>query len=298
MKITYSLFKIVFLTIMLVGVLSFKNHCTYGPGRLRIKSITGNKPYLKNTISVFQYEEHGRLSTVTSYQIPDSSSGTIEKSSYQYNSQGQLIEFKKRVFLHEGSMKEYFVLFTYTYDSEGRISSFTSFHSNQGRGRQFTKTFKYDLLNRISGSAITPTLPEHNELRYKQFNDLAYTGDNVTSNMYSESHYEGTTISSGYGKIIYAFDTNVNPFYGFPIIPAPGSFSGQFYEFYSFDNLLSLSKNNLLSIKLDNENKSTNMYVSTITYAYTYNAQKMPTSRTTTINGKTDEKLTFVYESY
>ena len=122
---------------------------------------------------------------------------------------------------------------------------------------------------------------------------FTFTGNSLTSVAASST---GTGLGGPLGpqsrNVTFTYDTNINPFYGVFVIPAPYIYAtapGGIINFYTFyggiANELTLSQNNVLS-------------GDGATYSYTYNAANLPTSRTTTTGGSVTETLRFEYETY
>lgn len=283
MKTNYPPLKSLLLLAMLTGVLSCNDHRipnpTPGAGRLRVKSITQDLPDNKKTVSAFQYDGQGRLSMIIAYQTPDSSVATVEKSTYQYNAQGQLTEFRLRG-LESGSRAELYVRgSTYHYDATGKVSGYGPLQITNSLF-QLETILKYGSDNRVSGFVSTPPGGSNfASLQYREFGDFTYTGDNLTSDTFDGSYVRGATVRFGPVTTTYSYDTNINPFYGILDTPTP---SGGYP--------LHLSKNNVLSAVTDSGQ--------TTIYSYTYNAASLPTKRVTATGNSVTETLYFEYEPY
>lgn len=297
MKTHYPLLKSLFFLSVLAGVLSCTDHripeVTPGAGRLRVKTITQQvtNSASVSTVSAFSYDGQGRLSLITAYQIPDSTVAPVEKTVYQYDPQNRLMQVQHSVVRRGSNSEAYFL----TYNGAGQLSQLLNAPST------FSITPNYNAANQPTGYGKAIGV---GGLQSSGGGSLTFTGNNLTlaSETFSVSRSGGSPSAPPvYSRSIsttYTFDNKINPFYGVFIIPAPGVFLpsagsasfGPFYTLYGgIDNSFNLSQNNVLSAV----NAS-----GTTTYAYTYNASNLPTSRITTTGGNVAETLRFDYEPY
>lgn len=135
----------------------------------------------------------------------------------------------------------------------------------------YDRTYQYyfDANKRINGfNDIGNSSPiDQNNYSYE------YTGENVTGEQFSTAAGHGL-----HGTATYTYDTQLNPFFGL-LDP-------------KIDPARRFSRNNAVSILYSTTS------LPTTTYAYDYNAQGLPTKRTTTYNGAVTETLTYTYENY
>ncbi|GAB3769226.1 hypothetical protein GCM10028818_04910 [Spirosoma horti] len=281
--------------LMAVELLSCKDHLyvvTPGADRLRVKSIsqqvTGRAS--ENTVNAFSYDGQGRLSSILTYQAPDSTVAPVENTIYQYDTQNRLVRVQHSQ-VRRGSSAE---TYTLTYNAAGQLSGLANSTST------FSVSLQYNSANQVSGYSKSIGV---SGLRSTGGGALSFTGNNLTSSAENFNVYRtggspsDPPVYSRSIRMTYTFDDKLNPFYGVFIIPAPGVFlpfagSGAFGPFYmlygGIDNTLNLSQNNVLSaVNSDGTNT---------VYTYTYNAANLPASRTTIINGAITEVLRFDYE--
>ena len=258
---------------------------TPGAGRLRVKSITQDLPNNKTYVSAFKYDGQGRLSMITAYQTPDSNAAPIEHDSYQYDSQNRLTQLQRTTPTYSES-------YAFGYNVTGQLSGFS--HSPSG----FQVQVRYGPDNRISGYGKT-LAPPVSGIRFGGSGVFTFTGNNLTSTTITTSIIRDVFDFGGTSTTNFSFDNKVNPFYGLFVIPAPGTFGprpvgGNFGPYYTYfgglDNFFNLSQNNVTSAVV--------VGGQTTTYAYTYNAANLPTSRITTTGGSVTETLRFDYEPY
>lgn len=256
-----------------------------GVNRLRVKKITQDRPNNTARVSAFQYDAQGRLGSIIAYQTPDSTAAPVENNMYQYDAQNRLTQLNRTA---AGKGFDYEV-YSYAYNAAGQVSSLGFTNANPIYVWSITPV--YDADNRLVGSSKSFSVPG---VSARESSTFTYTGNNLTS-----ASITGNAVQKGYPlpsqtiNVTYAYDTGINPFYGVFVIPAPyeyasppsGVFIGSYTYYGGISNLLNLSQNNVVS---DGTN----------TYAYTYNAANLPTSRTTTSNGNVTEVLHFEYEAY
>lgn len=254
--------------------------------RLRVKTITLQLPNNIAKVSAFRYDQQGRLRVIHTYQSPDSTVAEIENSVYLYDAQNRLVQLRREAILFPPSGQPNPVeLYTYSYNAAGLPTELAYLNG-------FTLIFGYDNANRL--------IMSKRDWGYRNYvlrgtDTLTYTGNNVTR---VGTNRFFTTNSPSVGT--YTYDTKVNPFYGFFVIPAPypagfvnleRTLGGDVKTYFGgVDNLLNLSQNNVLS---ESETRR-----STVTYQYEYNTANLPTVRRATTNGVLTETLLFAYEAY
>ncbi|UHG90945.1 hypothetical protein [Spirosoma oryzicola] len=262
--------------------------------RVRIKSLSQDMPNNARKITAFTYDAQGRLSSLLSYESPDSTVTWIEKSSYQYDVQNRLIQHQYQQIARPNSI---FGPMTYrhqySYTSTGQLSEIRYAYSNFALPGQ--RAIDLSVLNNANTLAII-AYPRYNasgqvlELKkviYQQGQQTAftlsyefsYTGSNVTSTTNTNSGYQGSVPYKQTDQYSLTFDDKINPFYGLYVIP---KYYGGINDY--FLNLHTLSPNNVRTI-------------GGLTYRYEYNEANLPTVRYT-YSDKLVETLRFDYESY
>jgi YD repeat-containing protein len=262
---------------------------TPGADKLRIKTITQEEPNNTAKVSLFQYDAQVRLSSILAYQTPDSTLAPVEKSVYQYNAQNQLIELKRDVVRRANAFGANTELYTYTYNAAGQVVQ-VRYTNNNPNGGVWLLNPEYDAANRLTSareSFDTGGLTTHENIIF------TFTGDNLTEANTTGTINVNQTVMNGSRMDKLTHDSQINPFYGVVVIPAPSIFASipttpliAYYTYYGgIANLLALSRNNVLSDGIN-------------TYTYTYNSANLPTSRITTKGGSVTETLRFAYETY
>ncbi|GAB2538147.1 hypothetical protein [Spirosoma aerophilum] len=280
-------------SLLLVGLFQCTDHrvpeVTPGVNKLRIKSITQDQPNNTAKVSAFQYDTQGRLSTILAFETPDSTAAQVERSVYQYDAQNRLIELKRDIIRRASQFGTNTELYTYSYNAAGQVAQIR-YTNNNGNGGVWLVNPEYDATNRLTGakkSFDTGGLTTHETDSY------TFTGDDLTTATMTGTANVKQTVLTGNRTDNFTYDNQVNPFYGVYVIPTPSVFAFiptsaliSYYTYYGgISNLLTLSKNNVLS-----DGNST--------FAYTYNSDNLPTSRTTTRGGTVTETLHFAYETF
>jgi len=259
----------------------------------RVKSLTRTLPDNPgiNFISRFSYGPEGKITSIFTYQTPDSISSPTEKSVYQYDNSGNLLQMERTL---SSSQSERYV---YNYDPSGRVSSI----SYTGAPNDFyDMTFTYD----GSGKLKTSKRSFHffSAFSFDQQNTYSFSYENLSS-VNSKTTFFKAIPQTSEVNTIFVYDGHKNPFYGNFIIPAPvkiaSPITGNFghYTYYGgVDNLFHLSKNNLVSSNIKG--------LSQTNYVYTYHVSGMPASRITLHKAMLDqpevlqETLYYEYEKY
>lgn len=297
---TACLFRGLFYLGLTVGFLSCEDHRipAVSPGsvtdRMRVKTVTqevadmgGRKINSAQKISSFNYDAQGRLSMINTFQSPDSTVAPVENTVFEYDAQNRLTHARREIVRRSGSIPNPYELYTYSYNAAGQM---TQLNYTSGDANNWEIKLQYDAGNHLKSSYKVFSI---SGIFYSESNEYTFTGKNVTS-VIRTTMLTRTLTTTNTGTINFTYDTNINPFYGIFVIPAP--FIGQlsnpqggnlsYYTYYGgIDNLLNLSQNNLL-----NDGSST--------YAYTYNGSHLPTTRTTTYQGRVTETLHYEYENY
>ena len=264
------------------------------PTRMRVSTLTqqgaGGNPRIVN----FTYDAQGRLSSLRSFESPDSTKNWVERTRFQYDAQNRLILSQYQRISPPGFIlgsfadQHQFVYNTIGQVSEVRYSSAFNPQApylavplsslNDPNTLQIIAYPRYNSANLLIGlrrvyySMQRPTTLESNNTYSYTGTNITFVNDVVTSNQggvaYSRSEQNGLT-----------YDTKTNPFYGVYLIPK------MFGEIlYVFQSLNTLSPNNILTI-------------GGISYRYEYNAANLPTVRYT-YSDKLVETLRFTYEAY
>ncbi|WP_080240029.1 hypothetical protein [Spirosoma rigui] len=269
--------------------------------RLRIKNITLNLPGGLAKVSAFSYDDQGRLSGIKTYQTPDSTISELETSVYQYDAQNRLTGLRHQVILYpRGNPTSPVEQYTYTYNDAGQVSGIQYLNG-------FSLRFSYNSANKLVSSARQFLFSGVDQFGGDLF---TFTGDNLTALASRRSLPLRGPSGEFESNVVFTHDDKVNPFYGMYVIPAPypagfvdmrfGTRQVETY-FGGIENVLHLSRNNVLTKVANNTttiagNATTS--ANTSVYQYEYNAQNLPTLRTTTTNSVLTETLRFAYESY
>ncbi len=260
------------------------------PVKQRIKTITRILPNNGNIteITKFEYNQGGTLIESTSYQSPDSTVAITSKSYYQIVD-GKLIQMIRK--LSNATEERY----NFTYDSSGKP---VILDYDAGNSDVYKINYQYSGVNLVSSNRVF----KFSSINYEQDLIYTFTGDNLSKVDYTNKFYKNV-MSTSTSTSTFTFDDKINPFYGTVVIPAPtlvarptqGNFSYYTY-FGGIDNLLNLSKNNMLS-EITSSNVET-------TYSYTYNTEGLPTNRIIMQKYPTSsdkiliETMQFEYETY
>lgn len=274
--------------------------------RSRVKTITLELPDNVAKVSLFGYDTQGRLSSIRSYQTPDSSVAEIQYSVYQYDGQNRLTGLRREGVPSprpQSSQSNRVEQYSYSYNAAGQVSEIS--YANG-----LSWTFGYTAANRlISGR----TQYSHPRFTIEGSLLFTFTGNNLTQTSGGTGiRFQGMPPGSstgfpGVSSAAYTHDDKVNPFYGVFMIPSPvsgfinilSSPSTPNALFGGMDNVLNLSQNNVLT-----ETPPSGSFRESITYQYQYNAANLPTVRIKTAttpapnNTTTVETLRFGYESY
>lgn len=267
---------------------------TPGVNRLRVKTITqqltGNASL--SIVSAFSYDNQNRLSSILAYQLPDSTAAPVELSVYQYDAQNRLTQLNRNT-VRRGINAE---LYVYTYNGLGQVGNIM-YRNNLSTsfGGTFSLSPTYNAVNRVTGAGKSYGT---GGLIINEADVVTFTGNNLTA-------FSANSTGTGMGaplppqslSVTFTHDSNVNPFYGVFVIPAPLVYAAApsgiipFYTYYGgIVNLFNLSQNNVLSAVTSSG--------ATTTYAYTYNASNLPVTRITTVGGSVAEVLRYDYEPH
>ncbi|GAB4039471.1 hypothetical protein [Spirosoma jeollabukense] len=278
------------------------------PAHLRVKSLTEELPNSLPKVSAFRYDLQGRLSSIISYQTPDSSVAEVIYNTYSYDAQNRLTGLGRQQVPYPRPQGGQFNLttgYSYTYNSLNQVTSILG-------PNYLSWYYTYDNANQLAGSTVSFSHPRFSVEGGYLF---TFTGKNLTQTRgFIGIRYQGMPPGpnnplSGFSPTTYTHDDKINPFYGAFVIPsAVGGFgnillsSGALMTnalFGGSDNILSLSQNNVLS-----ETPPSGSTDNTITYQYQYNVANLPTVRIKTITPSnpnypvTTETLRFEYETY
>ncbi|GAB3883807.1 RHS repeat domain-containing protein [Spirosoma agri] len=275
------------------------------PARLRVKSLTEELANNVVRITAFRYDPQGRLSSLVSFQPPDSSMVTIYYSNFRYDAQNRLIQLQRIAVpsprpaggVVSGPVENY----AYAYNGAGQVSSIA--YTNG-----LTWSYTYNSDNRLASASAVYSHPRFSIRGNLQF---TFTGKNLTQTIGGTGiTYQGMPPGTSVGfpgvhSADYTHDDKINPFYGLFVIPSAASgfvniLSGPSTPgalFGGTDSVLTLSQNNVLT-----ETPPSGYTAETIRYQYQYNAANLPTERTkvTTFpnSSSTTDVLRFDYESY
>lgn len=276
------------------------------PARLRVKSLTLELPNNQTKVSSFAYDGQGRLSSILTYQTPDSTVAELIYNVYRYDSQNQLSGLQRARIPFPRPQNNQSVdvsSYVYSYNALGQVSTVAA-------PNMLFWTYSYNSANQLARAVSRFSLPQFSIEGDVQF---AFTGKNLTQTTggtiirYQGMPPGGGLIFPGVGPATYTHDDKTNPFYGIPVIP---SFTGGFGTvlsgptspgalFGGTDNVLNLSQNNVLT-----ETPPAGQGYPSVTYQYQYNAANLPTVRIKTTGLPnptgvvTTETMRFEYESY
>lgn len=297
-----------FMAVVLAGLLTacFDHRSNdVAPGsstlRQRVKSLTQELPNTTTTkVSLFSYDAQNRLASILTYQTPDSTAAPVELSVYQYNAQNGLTQLRHEVVRRAPFQPNPVELYSLSYNALGQVSGLS--YANG-----FSLALNYNEANKLAGSRRNF---QTGGLSISGGESFTFTGNNLTGltasrNIPLRSGVDPVTTTTS----AFTHDDKVNPFYGNYIIPAPYpegfvnmTFSPRLVETYfgGVENILNLSTNNVLTKNATSV--STGVFSGTsaasTSYQYQYNANNLPTVRTTTNNGAVAETLRFAYETY
>ncbi|UFH52607.1 hypothetical protein [Spirosoma sp. KNUC1025] len=266
-----------------------------GPSRLRVKTLTqiippdGNVNSVSSltNISAFEYDAQGRLGKINTFYAP--SNTPAEVNTYQYDAQNLLTEHKREIVSLNYTEKH-----QYSY-SGGQVNNILYLNNAGSGGSPPVPWFNvhYNYSNGILTSSKQSLLQSIGISFLKEF-AYGFTDNNLTSLTVTGGINKGGPAFPTTSTSTSTYDNKVNPFYGVYIIPLPGKvinvISGGLLDFAFYgglDNLLNLSRNNLLASAPSNTS-----------YSYQYNGNNLPTQRITTTNSKVVETLTYEYETY
>ncbi|MBD2754207.1 hypothetical protein [Spirosoma validum] len=276
------------------------------PARLRVKSLTSELPNNVAKVSSFTYDGQGRLSSILTYQTPDSTVAELVYNVYLYDSQNRLTRLQRTRIPFPRPQNNQSVdgtSYVYSYNALGQVSAINA-------PNMLAWTYSYNAANQLARAVSRFSLPQFTIEGDIQF---AFTGKNLTQTTGGTIiRYQGMPPGTsdrfpGVGPATYTHDDKINPFYGIPVIPP---FTGGFGTvlsgptspgalFGGTDNVLNLSQNNVLS-----ETPPSGQGYPLVTYQYQYNATNLPTVRIKTTGlpnptgSVTIETLRFEYESY
>ncbi len=283
--------------------------------RLRVKTLTLDQPNNQAKVSSFTYDAQGRLSSILTYQTPDSTASVIEYSNYQYDGQNRLTGLRREVVLHPwGSGPNPAEQYSYSYNAAGQVSGIS--YLTGGNGGSLALVYNSDnQLVRGTGAFPIPLTA----FTFQESFLFTFTGKNLTNftkenNVFTRG---GPALMVTTAKT-FTHDDKMNPFYGVYVIPAPYvdrfintvSAPGSPYTYFGgVDNVLNLSQNNVLTEVSTSSSSNSGTptgppFTVSTTYQYEYNAADLPTVRIKTSpfpdpnNSLTVETLRFGYESY
>lgn len=275
--------------------------------RLRVKTLTQEFPNNVAKVSSFSYDAQGRLSSIITYQTPDSSTSAVLYSVYQYDSQNRLTQLRREEVpfpRSQSGQSNRVERYTYSYNGAGQVSQIS--YDNG-----LTWVYTYDNTNQLVSGSTSYSHPRFSIGGSLQF---TFAGKNLTqviggTRITYQGMPPGTSDSfPGVTSARYTHDDKINPFYGVFVIPSalsgfanilsgpstPGALFG------GIDNVLTLSKNNVLSETPFPPYE----HRETIIYQYQYNVANLPTVRVKTSTSLAQnpmvmtETLRFAYESY
>lgn len=293
------------LVLILIGLAACTDHLTLPgtPGstvdRLRVKSLTLALPNNQSSVSLLRYDAQNRLSSILIYQTPDSTVAPVEYSTYQYDSQNRLTQFRREIVLRPtGSSPNLVEQYDYRYNAAGQVEGVS--HPSG-----YSATFRYNG-NQLVSSVENFSIPVN--ISYNESNQFTFSGGNLTTtNSTTRIVLRGPLLETT-STLTSTYDNKRNPFFGIYIIPAPyaqgffnpnnANFSQPTY-YGGFGNQLNLSMNNRLTSNVSTTSNTSGTPTNTSTsYQYTYNTADLPITRQTTVNGAVTETLRFEYEPY
>ena len=298
---------LIYFTFLLIGGLSAcSDHRVpaVAPGstttRMRVKTLTLDLPDNKTKVSAFRYDAQGRLSSILTYQTPDSTVSAVEYNNYQYDGQNRLTQLRREAFGNPRTNAPAVEQYQYSYNAAGQVSSLLY---SSGGALVFTVGLGYTATNLLAVSGKRFVIPG---IDYRETNGFVFTGNNPTTinNSITVIARGGPPMTSS-STATLTYDNKVNPFYGVYVIPAPlpsgfnnPTFGPNFIVdtyFGGVDNALNLGQNNVLTQGGGTSQGGTALY------QYQYNAADLPTVRVRTITVgavATVQTLRFEYESY
>ncbi|QDK80130.1 hypothetical protein EXU85_16570 [Spirosoma sp. KCTC 42546] len=286
-------FAYLFLLIGFWGCTDHRIPVAPGASRLRVKTIIQEGPNGTSKISAFNYDSQGRLSLIIGYQAPDSSTTPVENTVFQYDGQNRLTQARREVVRRASSSPNPFELYRYGYNGAGLVDGVGFSSSSMGAVTRWNATLQYNGANKAVGSSEFFDIPG---VTITSNSSYVYTGNNITSVTTTSTLFRNTPFTTT-STTTYAFDTNVNPFYGVFVIPKLAQFAfppsaslNDNTYFGGLRFLSTLSQNNILSA-IDGGGGVT-------LYSYTYNAANLPTKRVTAAGNSVLETLYFEYENY
>jgi len=182
--------------------------------RLRVKALTLELPNNLAKVSSFRCDAQSRLSSILTYQTPDSTVSAIEYSNYQYDGQNRMTQLRREaVPFPRGSRPNGVERYSYSYDALGRV---TSIDNNPG----FTVGLGYNSDGRLSGASRSFRT---GGLSISGSDSFTFTGNNLTGYQSGQiiTGMGGPPFSGGGSNNRFTHDDKINPFYGALIIPAP-----------------------------------------------------------------------------
>ncbi|GAB3956306.1 hypothetical protein GCM10028805_45760 [Spirosoma harenae] len=277
------------------------------PVRLRIKSLTEESS--NNTVrqTAFRYDSQGRLSSLITYQPPDSTTVPIYYSNFRYDAQNRLIQLQRVGVpfprpaggVITGPVENY----SYSYNALGQVAGI-----NYANGLAWG--YSYNSAGQLERAFSFYSHPRFSINGNVQF---SFSGKNLTQTTGGTGiTYQGMPpgMSAGFPGVhsaVYTHDNKVNPFYG--VFTIPSAFSG-FVNillnpstpaalFGGTDNVLTLSQNNVLT-----ETPPPGYTAESVIYQYQYNSSDLPTERVRLIttpapnSTTTRDVLRYEYETY
>ena len=272
--------------------------------RLRVKTLALDQPNNQAKVSSFTYDAQGRLSSILTYQTPDSILSDIQYSIYEYDGQNRLAQLRRSALPYprpQGNQLNFIEQYSYSYNATGQVSQIS--HSGG-----LTWRFDYNNEQLTNGSVGY----SHPRFTIRGALAFTFTGNNLTQTVGGTGiTFQGMPPGSssgfpGVSTATYTHDDKLNPFYGVFVIASPfggpaNVLSGPNIPtalFGGIDNVLNLSQNNVLT------DTPLNNFRELVTYQYQYNAANLPTVRvkTSTFPAPNNfvgvETLRFGYESY
>lgn len=269
-------------------------------GRLRVKTITQNLPNNVAKVTTFGYDAQGRLSSLFTYQSPDSTASDLEFGTYLYDGQNHLVQFRHVAVPYPRGQSNRYEQYDYTYNGAGLVTSLAYLGG-------YSLTFSYNSANQLASDTRQFST---GGLSLSGTNSFTFTAGNLTTlSDYRTLPLRGPSGNSQ-ATVAYTYDDKVNPFYGLFLIPA--AYPEGFVNFVSSprtvqtyfggtENVLNLSQNNVLSEAATITTTiagSVGTSTTTTTYQYAYNTANLPTQRQAYTDGALTQTLRFTYESY